>query len=162
VIELRTKSVDDTRALAFEIAALSRPGDLLLLAGDLGAGKTAFTQGFGRALGVTTPITSPTFTLVRTYDEGRFPLVHVDVYRLEHVQELVELGITELLDSGGVTLVEWGDAVAQFLPRDFLEVRLELGSADDERTVSVRAVGPAWQPRLGALRAACERWSTGG
>jgi tRNA threonylcarbamoyladenosine biosynthesis protein TsaE len=158
MIRLRTKSVDDTRALAFEIAAVSRPGDVILLAGDLGAGKTAFAQGFGRALGVVEPITSPTFTLVRTYEEGRFPLIHVDVYRLDHLQELVDLGITELLDSGGVTLIEWGDAVAPLLPPDFLEVSLEHGGSDDERTVKLRGVGASWPVRLGVVSRACERW----
>jgi tRNA threonylcarbamoyladenosine biosynthesis protein TsaE len=162
VIRLRTKSVDDTRALAFELAALSRSGDLLLLAGDLGAGKTAFAQGFGRALGIVEPITSPTFTLVRTYDEGRFPMIHVDVYRLDHLQELVDLGITELLDGDGVTLIEWGDAVAAALPPDFLELRFEIGDDDDERLVAVRAVGRGWSNRMGAIVSACERWETDG
>ena len=158
MIRLRTKSVDDTRALAFELAALSRAGDVILLAGDLGAGKTAFAQGFGRALGVTEPITSPTFTLVRTYEEGRFPLIHVDVYRLDHLQELMDLGIMELLDAGGVTLIEWGDVVAVSLPPDFLEVRLELGDDDDERVVGIRAVGKGWSARIAAIRVACGRW----
>jgi tRNA threonylcarbamoyladenosine biosynthesis protein TsaE len=158
MIRLRTKSVDDTRALAFEVAALSRPGDIILLAGDLGAGKTAFAQGFGRALGVVEPITSPTFTLVRTYDEGRFPLIHVDVYRLDHLQELVDLGIMEILDGDGVTLIEWGDAVAPLLPPDFLEVSLELGATDDERLVRLRGVGAAWSARVGLVGRACERW----
>jgi tRNA threonylcarbamoyladenosine biosynthesis protein TsaE len=158
MIRLRTKSVDDTRALAFEVAALSRPGDVILLVGDLGAGKTVFAQGFGRALGVVEPVTSPTFTLVRTYDEGRYPLIHVDAYRLDHLQELVDLGIAELIDAGGVTLIEWGEAVAPLLPPAFLEVNLELGSADDERRIELRAVGPGWSDRLPALTRACERW----
>jgi len=158
MIRLRTKSVDDTGALAFELAALSRPGDVILLAGDLGAGKTVFAQGYGRALGVVEPITSPTFTLVRTYQEGRFPLIHVDVYRLDHLQELMDLGIMELLDAGGVTLIEWGDVVAVSLPPDFLEVRLELGDDDDERVVRIRAVGAAWSARTAAIRLACGRW----
>jgi len=155
----RTKSVDDTRSLAMEIAGLARSGDLLLLAGDLGAGKTSFVQGFGRALGVEEAVTSPTFVLVRTY-EGRMPLVHVDVYRLDHLQELLDLGIGELLDSGGVTLIEWGDAVLPALPSDFLEVRLELGEGDDERVVRVRASGSAWLARIEQLRTVLDRWLT--
>ena len=158
MIRLRTKSVDDTRALAFEVAALSRPGDIILLAGDLGAGKTAFAQGFGRALGVVEPITSPTFTLVRTYEEGRFPLIHVDVYRLDHLQELVDLGIMEILDGDGVTLIEWGDVVAPLLPPDFLEVSLELGATDEERHVRLRGVGAAWSARVELVGRVCERW----
>ena len=88
MLTARTKSADDTRALAAELAAVTRPGDLVLLAGDLGAGKTTFVQGFGRALSVEEPITSPTFVIVHTY-EGAFPIVHVDAYRLEYLQELL-------------------------------------------------------------------------
>jgi tRNA threonylcarbamoyladenosine biosynthesis protein TsaE len=84
-------------------------------------------------------------------------LIHVDVYRLDHLQELMDLGIMELLDGGGVTLIEWGDVVAASLPPDFLEVRLELGD-DDERIVGIRAVGARWSARVEAIRRACERW----
>jgi len=157
MIAARTKSVDDTRALAAEVAALARPGDLVLLAGDLGAGKTSFVQGFGRALRVEERITSPTFVLVRAY-EGVFPVIHVDVYRLDHLQELIDLGVGELLDQGGVTLIEWGDVVAPILPADFLEVRLELGEGEEERTLRLRPIGPSWSVRVDALRGALERW----
>jgi tRNA threonylcarbamoyladenosine biosynthesis protein TsaE len=157
MIAARTKSVDDTRALAAEVAGLTRAGDLLLLAGGLGAGKTAFVQGFGRGLGVEEPITSPAFVLVHTY-EGRLPLVHLDVYRLDHLQELIDLGMAELLDEGGVTVVEWGDVVSPALPADFLEVRLEVGEADDERVITMNPVGPGWPARMRALRQALSRW----
>ena len=152
-----TKSVDDTRALAAEVAALARPGDLVLLAGDLGTGKTAFVQGFARGLGVEEPVTSPAFVLVRSY-EGRIPMVHLDVYRLDHLQELVDLGIAEMLDGDVVTLIEWGDVVAPALPADFLEVRLEPGDTDDDRVLAIRAVGPTWPARLAAIRRALARW----
>ena len=158
MITAATKSVDDTRALAAEVAALAAPGDLVVLAGDLGTGKTAFAQGFARGLGVDEPVTSPAFVLVRTYD-GRLPLVHLDVYRLDNMQELVELGISELLDEGAVTLVEWGDAVTPGLPADFLEVRLEDGGDADERLLTIRSVGPAWPPRADALRRAVAPWT---
>jgi tRNA threonylcarbamoyladenosine biosynthesis protein TsaE len=159
VITATTKSVDDTRSLAAEVAALAMPGDLVVLAGDLGTGKTAFAQGFAKGLGVEEPVTSPAFVLVRTY-EGRLPLVHLDVYRLDHMQELVDLGISELLDEGAVTLVEWGDAVTPALPADFLEVRLEAPDGPvDERRLSLRSVGPAWPPRAAALRRALTRWT---
>ncbi len=138
--------------------AIAPQADLILLAGDLGTGKTAFVQGFGRGLGVSEPITSPAFVLVRTY-EGRLPLVHLDVYRLDHLQEVVDLGIAELLDAGGVTLVEWGDVVTPALPADFLELRLEIGDADDERLLTARVVGPSWAARTQALRRALERWA---
>ena len=152
-----TKSADDTRALAAELAAVARPGDLFLLAGDLGAGKTTFVQGFGRALSVNEPITSPTFVIVHTYN-GAFPVVHVDAYRLERLQELLDLGLGELLDHEGVTLIEWGDAVIPALPPEFLEVRLELGDDDDERVLRLRSVGASWAARDDALRGALDRW----
>jgi tRNA threonylcarbamoyladenosine biosynthesis protein TsaE len=157
MLTAHTKSADDTRALAAELAAVARPGDLLLLAGDMGAGKTAFVQGFGRALGVEEPITSPTFVIVRTYD-GRFPVIHVDAYRLEHLQELVDLGIGELLDHEGVTLIEWGDVVIPALPPEFLEVRLELGEGDDERVVHLRGAGASWATRADAIGGVLDRW----
>ncbi len=158
MIRAATKSVDDTRALAAEVAALAAPGDLVVLAGDLGTGKTAFAQGFARGLGVDEPVTSPAFILVRTY-EGRLPLIHLDVYRLEQMQELVDLGIAELLDEGGVTLVEWGDAVTPGLPSDFLEVRLEASDGPDDRLLTVRSVGRSWPPRAQALRLALAPWT---
>ena len=158
MIKAATTSVDDTRDLAAEVAALAAPGDLIVLAGDLGTGKTAFAQGFARGLGVEEPVTSPAFILVHTY-EGRLPLVHLDVYRLETMQELVDLGIAELLDDGAVTLIEWGDAVAPGLPADFLEVRLEAGSGPDDRFFSLRTVGPGWPPRIRALKEAVAKWT---
>ena len=158
MIRAATTSVDDTRALAAEIASLSAPGDLVVLAGDLGTGKTAFAQGFARGLGVEEPVTSPAFILVRTY-EGRLPLVHLDVYRLETMQEMVDLGIAELLDDGGVALIEWGDAVTPALPADFLEVRLEAADGPDDRLLTIRSVGPGWPPRADALRRAMAPWT---
>jgi tRNA threonylcarbamoyladenosine biosynthesis protein TsaE len=159
VITAATKSVDDTRALAADMAALAAPGDLIVLAGDLGTGKTAFAQGFARGLGVDEPVTSPAFVLVRTY-EGRLPLAHLDVYRLDYMQEIVDLGIAELLDDGAVTLVEWGDAVEPALPADFLEVRLEAPEGlTDDRLLTFRSVGPTWPPRVELLRRTLARWA---
>jgi tRNA threonylcarbamoyladenosine biosynthesis protein TsaE len=147
---VRTMSVDQTRELARALAALARPGDLLLLAGDLGAGKTAFAQGFGAGLGVTEPITSPTFTLAQQYD-GRLRMHHLDVYRLDQLAEVIDLGLAELLDDGGVVLIEWGDAILPVLPTDYLEVRLTFGAGDDERRVVLQRVGPSWRARDAAL-----------
>ena len=157
MIRLRTKSAEDTQALASELSMVARPGDVVLVAGDIGAGKTVFVQGFGRGLEVDEPITSPTFTLVRGY-QGRIPLVHVDVYRLDHLQEVEDLGLAELLDEGAVAVVEWGDVVAPVLPADFLEVRLEPGGGEDERLVRLRTVGARWSARQAAVRRAAERW----
>ncbi len=158
MIGAATKSADDTRDLAAQISSLVRPGDVVLLSGELGAGKTTFAQGFGRGLGVTEPVVSPTFVLMRSYP-GRLPLVHCDVYRLDHLQEVIDLGLPELLDDGAVALVEWGDVVASALPADFLEVRMEFGDGEDDRTLRFRAVGPRWSARLGPMRAAVSRWS---
>ncbi len=163
MIAARTTSVDETRALAAEVAPLAKPGDLLLLAGDLGAGKTAFVQGLARGLGVQEQVTSPGFVLARPY-AGRMTLLHLDVYRLDHLQELHDLGITELLDEGGVTVIEWGDVVAPALPADFMEVRLTVSDDegdDDVRLFSFRAVGPRWPARTAALRRAMAPWADG-
>ncbi len=160
MITVVTKSVDDTRALGGEVAVLCMPGDVIVLAGDLGTGKTAFTQGLARGLGVEEPVTSPAFILVRSY-VGRLPLTHIDVYRLDHIQELVDLGIAELVDEGGVTVVEWGDVVLPALPADFLEVRLAHGETDDDRQIRLRALGRSWSPRMPALARAVDRWTNG-
>ena len=131
---------------------------MIVLAGDLGAGKTAFVQGFGRGLGVVERITSPTFTLVHVY-EGRLPVHHLDVYRLEQMSEALDLGLAEMLDEGGVVLVEWGDAITRLLPHDHLEVRLTFGAGDDDRVLELESVGPAWAQRSAAMRAALDSWT---
>ena len=153
-----TTSVDATRDLAQAVSSLARPGDVIVLAGDLGAGKTAFVQGFGRGLGVTDRITSPTFTLVHVY-EGRLPVHHLDVYRLEQLSEALDLGLPEMLDEGGVVLIEWGDAILPVLPQDLLEVRLTFGADDDDRHVAFRPVGAAWAPRADALAGVLTPWA---
>jgi tRNA threonylcarbamoyladenosine biosynthesis protein TsaE len=153
-----TKSVDDTRAVAEALADLARPGDVLVLAGDLGTGKTAFAQGFARGLGITEPVTSPTFILARTY-EGRLRMHHLDVYRLEHLQEAEDLGLAELVDDRGVTLIEWGDVIAPTLPAEHLEVRLDYGAGSDDRTLRLAAAGRAWGVRADALRRLLGDWS---
>lgn len=153
----RTTSVDATRQLGAAVAGLVRSGDLLLLVGDLGAGKTAFTQGFAGALGIEEHITSPTFTLVRTYP-GPLPLNHLDVYRLEQASEAEDLGIGELLEDG-VTVIEWGDTIAGALPPDYLELRFTLGDGDDDRVIGIHAVGPSWSARLRALATVLEPWA---
>lgn len=158
LLRATTSSVEETRDLAEAVAGLARPGDVIVLAGDLGAGKTAFVQGFGRGLGVTTRITSPTFTLVHVYDDGRLPVHHLDVYRLDQLSEAVDLGLAEMLDEGGVVLVEWGDAITPVLPHDLLEVRLTFGPGDDDREVAVRTVGPSWANRHDPLAGVLSPW----
>jgi len=153
-----TASVDQTRDLAAALAPLARRGDVVVLAGDLGAGKTAFVQGFGWGLEVPDRITSPTFTLVHVY-EGRLPVHHLDVYRLEQLSEALDLGLPEMLDDGGVVLIEWGDAILPVLPHDYLEVRITFGTGDDDRTLAFRIVGRAWLPRADALATVLAPWA---
>jgi tRNA threonylcarbamoyladenosine biosynthesis protein TsaE len=156
-MEAVTRAADETRQMAGALAELARPGDLLVLAGDLGAGKTAFTQGFGAALGIDERITSPTFTLVSRY-EGRLVLNHLDVYRLEQIEEVQQLGLGELLDDGGVTVIEWGDAILPALPSSYLEVRFTYGEGDDDRRIEFRPTGRRWIARTRALTTALDPW----
>ncbi len=155
-LELRATSLNATHAIAGAVAALARPGDVIVLAGEMGSGKTAFAQGFGRALGVTEPITSPTFTLVHSYDTGGATLHHADLYRLEHLSEVADLALAELAEFDGIVLVEWGDVVESTLG-EHLVVRLGAVADDvDARTLTVSAVGPSWARRWAALGAATE------
>jgi len=161
VIQLRTQDVAGTQAVAAAIADLAREGDVILLSGDLGAGKTAFTQGFGAALGVDERITSPTFTLVHEY-EGRLLLHHVDVYRLEDAGEVFDLALPEMLDDGGVTVIEWGNLIVPELPRDYLDLRLSLGDiaeGPDVRLIDVTTIGPTWSARMADLSPALQPWT---
>jgi tRNA threonylcarbamoyladenosine biosynthesis protein TsaE len=143
---IRTDSPDATRALAAALGPILEPGDVVSLVGDLGAGKTAFAQGLAEGLGVAGPVTSPTFTIVQEY-EGRLPLAHVDVYRLDKIQDLYDLGFDELIDDGRVTIVEWGDLIAQALPADHLVVRIDPGGADTERVLELSFHGARWLGR---------------
>lgn len=157
-LRARTAEVDATKAMAGALADLVVAGDVILLAGELGAGKTAFAQGFGAGLGVDDQITSPTFTLARHY-EGRLPLHHLDVYRMERMAEIDDVGIAELLDSGGVLLIEWGDAISPALPADYLEVRLAYGDGDDDRDLELHCVGERWTARTRVLAEALDEWT---
>jgi tRNA threonylcarbamoyladenosine biosynthesis protein TsaE len=145
-----TRSADETLALAGTVGEMLRAGDVVSLAGGLGAGKTVFARGVARALGVTEPVVSPSFTIVREYD-GRVPLVHVDVYRLDTYQELHDLGFEEVVRDDAVTLVEWGDVIDGMLPGDRLDVRMAVGAADDERVVELEGHGRSWRARAAEL-----------
>lgn len=158
MLRLSTAAVEETRALGSALADLAEPGDIIVLNGELGAGKTALTQGFAEGLGVTEQVVSPTFTIARAY-RGRLALNHLDVYRLEHLQEAVDLGLAELTDDGSVTLIEWGEVILAALPPDHLEVRLTYGPGDDDRVVEVVAVGERWHQRERALAEALTAWS---
>ena len=151
-LSLRAPSVGATHAVAGAVAGLSRPGDIILLAGEMGAGKTAFAQGFGRALGVTEPITSPTFTLVHSYDTAGPTLHHADLYRLDQLAEVADLALGELAEFDGIVLVEWGDVVESSFG-EHLVVRLDLVDGDvDSRRITIVPNGPGWARRWAALR----------
>ena len=126
-MQFRTTSAEATREVAAALEPLLRPGDVVLLSGDLGAGKTVFTQGLAAALGVTEQVTSPTFTLAQSF-QGRIRLHHLDVYRLDSLGEVLDLDLPELLDDDAVVCVEWGEVIIPELPRDFLRVRISLAS----------------------------------
>ncbi len=159
MISLLVQSLADTHGVAAAIAQLSRTGDIIVLAGEMGAGKTAFAQGFGEALGVDEPITSPTFTLVHTYDTGRVTLHHADLYRLDKMSEVSDLALHEMVDEDGVMLVEWGDVASELLG-DHLEVFLRHNAehGDDERSVVVHSVGTQWASRLDRLKTSLTLW----
>jgi tRNA threonylcarbamoyladenosine biosynthesis protein TsaE len=158
-----TTEPEHTRALAAAIATVLRAGDAVALSGELGAGKTCFVQGAARGLGVAARVTSPTFTLVRSYPDGRLPIVHCDVYRLDRLHDVLDLG-DEVLAPDVVTFVEWGDAIAPLLPEDRLDVELVLGDGGDpdaQRTIRLRAHG-TWRDRLAELSRAVQPWDDGG
>ena len=137
---------EDTRALGAALAGVVRPGDLIVLVGPLGAGKTALTQGLGEALGVGEPVTSPTFVIARVHRGGRVPLVHVDAYRLGSVADVDDLDLDASTDES-VTVVEWGQGLVEQLADEHLEVRLDRRD-DDVRTALLVPHGPSWAARL--------------
>jgi tRNA threonylcarbamoyladenosine biosynthesis protein TsaE len=143
-LQVTLPTVEDTRGLGVQLASLLRAGDLLILTGDLGAGKTTLTQGLGAGLGVRGSVTSPTFVIARVHPSlARGPgLVHVDAYRLGDAAELDDLDLDTDLDQT-VTVVEWGSGLAEALSTDRLELRLER-AADDVRTLSLTPVGARW------------------
>jgi tRNA threonylcarbamoyladenosine biosynthesis protein TsaE len=150
-----THDATETYALGQRLGELLYPGDVVELDGELGTGKTVLAKGIAAALGVAEPVVSPTFTVVHEY-AAVIPLVHVDVYRLDHVQELHDLGFDDLVGGEAVTVVEWGDRVSAALPSDRLRVLLEPGDGDDDRRVSVDASGMSWARRHDALAAALD------
>jgi tRNA threonylcarbamoyladenosine biosynthesis protein TsaE len=157
VLELSAETPQDMRELAASIAALLSGGDVVILTGDLGAGKTTFVQGAAGALGVSERVVSPTFTLVRRY-RGSRPVNHVDVYRLDRIQEVIDLGVEDLFEPDGVTFIEWGDVVEGLLPDAYLEVELWTRPEDEGRLVVVSGRGRSWAERWERLEAVLRPW----
>ncbi len=158
MIRLRTRNLSETLDLAGAISAVCAAGDVVVLLGDLGAGKTHFAKGFAAALGCTDHVSSPTFTLVHRYDAAP-PLYHLDLYRLGGPEEVDEIGFSEVLDDDAIVLVEWGDRAGELLPADLLEIQMFLGGDDDERHIELRPSGPSWAARSAALHSALSPWS---
>ena len=154
-IALTLPTAADTRRLGERLAPLLQAGDLVVLDGPLGAGKTVVVQGLGAGLGVRGPVTSPTFVLARTYPGGRLPLVHVDAYRLGGALELDDLDLdTDVASS--VTAVEWGSGLAERLTDAHLSITLTRSADDDCRTATLTAIG-SWTERWPAVVAACSQ-----
>ncbi|HEY7873523.1 MAG TPA: tRNA (adenosine(37)-N6)-threonylcarbamoyltransferase complex ATPase subunit type 1 TsaE [Actinomycetota bacterium] len=157
-LAITSRSPEETRILGASLAPVLLPGDVISLNGDLGAGKTVFVQGLATALGTTVRVTSPAFTIVHEYD-ARWPILHIDVYRLNSYQEVIDLGFEELLDPGAILVVEWGEAVAPLLPRRYLEIVMRRpadADSDDLREMTFRPHGGEWPLKLDAMRTTAE------
>ena len=142
-MEYRTHSEGETEAVGESLAQSLAPGAVIAFTGDLGAGKTAFTRGLARGLGLTDRVTSPTFTIVNEYEGGRLPLFHFDMYRLESSDELFDIGWEDYLDRGGVCAVEWSERVEEALPGDAVTVTIARCPENENwRLITVEGVGP--------------------
>jgi tRNA threonylcarbamoyladenosine biosynthesis protein TsaE len=168
-LALRAATAEDTRAVGSAIAPLLRPRDAVVLTGELGAGKTTFVQGVARGLGIDDRVVSPTFTLIKEYS-GRLEVAHVDVYRLDRVQDVVDLGLDELGQGEDLLLVEWGDAIEELLPTDRLWVELTVEEVSatvpemetpvhEPRRVGIRGTGTSWAERWEQVEQAVAPWS---
>ncbi len=137
-----TTSERETRELGKKLSLSAAPNSVYALDGDLGTGKTVFVKGFAEGLGITEPISSPTFTIMKPYAEGRLPLYHFDVYRISDPDELFEIGFSETLTSGGISLLEWGSLVLSELPPETVFIRIEkdLSKGTDYRRITVKGM----------------------
>lgn len=136
---IETHSPEETFAFGKLLGEQAIPGQVICLDGDLGVGKTVFTQGFARGLGITGPVNSPTFTIVQVYEEGRLPLYHFDVYRIGDVEEMDEIGYEEYFYGEGVALIEWSTLIEEILPEDAIRVTIkkDVGQGFEYRRITV-------------------------
>ncbi len=137
VIETNTER--ETYELGVKMGESSLAGQVYTLVGDLGVGKTVFTKGLAAGLGITEPVSSPTFTIVQIYEEGRLPFYHFDVYRIGDIEEMEEIGFEDYIYGGGVCLIEWADLIREILPEHFTEIKIEknLEAGFDYRRISI-------------------------
>lgn len=154
MLTYKVGSVEETQRLAAAFGGLVQPGDVLTLTGDLGAGKTTFTQGFARGLGIDEPVSSPTFTIIKEYDSGRIPLYHMDIYRLGEHAAMEDLGYDDYFYGAGVSVVEWADFLDELLPEDLIRLTITKGDGD-ERTLTLTGTGPRAEQRLKELNDTC-------
>ena len=134
---MESHSREETLAIGRKLGEAAQAGEIYALAGDLGTGKTVFSKGFAEGLGVTETVSSPTFTILQIYEDGRLPLYHFDVYRIEEPEEMEEVGLDEYLEGDGVCLIEWPERIAEMLPAQVRTVRIE---KDPEKDPSWRRI----------------------
>lgn len=139
--QLDSFSEKETFQIAKELAEKAKAGEVYCLSGDLGVGKTIFTKGFAAGLGITEPVSSPTFTIVQIYEEGRLPLYHFDVYRIEDIEEMEEIGYEDCFYGEGVCLIEWADLIKEILPenRKKITIKKDLEKGFDYRQIIIEA-----------------------
>lgn len=143
--QIETNSPEETFALGEQLGRAALAGEVYTLNGDLGVGKTVFTQGFAKGLGIAGPVNSPTFTIVQVYEEGRLALYHFDVYRIGDIEEMDEIGYEDYFYGDGVSLVEWADLIREILPQKYTRVCMEkdLEKGFDYRRITIEKVGEA-------------------
>ena len=136
---IETENPEETFALGQKIGRAATPGQVYTLTGDLGVGKTVFTQGVASGLGITEPVNSPTFTIVQVYEEGRLPFYHFDVYRIGDVEEMDEIGYEDYIYGEGVSLIEWANLIEEILPEHYTEIKIEkdLEKGFDYRRITI-------------------------
>ena len=139
---IESNKEQDTYDLGYELGQHAKPGQVFTLVGDLGVGKTVFTKGLAAGLGITEPVSSPTFTIVQVYDEGRLPFYHFDVYRIGDIEEMEEIGYDDYFFGQGICLIEWADLIEEILPEKLIKVTIEkdLEKGFDYRRITV--IGP--------------------
>jgi len=139
-LEIRLEGLEETKELGIKLGNILKSGDIVCLNGELGAGKTTLTKSIGLGLGVTDYITSPTFALINEYN-GRVPVYHFDVYRLENVEEIYDLGFDEYFYGKGVCIIEWAEKIERLLPKERVILDIEKGKALDERIINIKGSG---------------------
>ena len=140
VLSMETNSPEETLEFGKKLGEQAETGQVYTLVGDLGVGKTLFTQGFAKGLGIAEPISSPTFTIVQEYEEGRLPFYHFDVYRIGDIEEMDEIGYEDYISGGGVSLIEWSNLIEEILPEERTEILIEkdLEKGFDYRKITVK------------------------